>query len=193
MNRLDAEDLAAFEEHLMVCHWCQIRVTEFDDFRPLLGFAVRSLPPNKPGLLRRPLMKNVFISHGGPSIRHVRAVGDLLTALGLTPVVSIDMPNLGLSVQDKVRKCMRICRSAVVLATPDVEAPAKTSRTRPNVDHEIGMLQTMANIGNRIVYMKDRKVEFPSNYREKVWIPFDRDRISESFVPLVKELRALAF
>jgi hypothetical protein len=61
------------------------------------------------------------------------------------------------------------------------------------VDHEIGMLQTMANIGNRIVYMKDRKVEFPSNYREKVWIPFDRDRISESFVPLVKELRALAF
>lgn len=190
MNRLAAENLAAFEEHLLVCHWCQIRVTEFDDFIPRLGAGVRSLQLNKPGLLRRPLMKNVFISHGGPSITHVRAVGDLLSALGLTPVVSIDMPNLGLSLQDKVRKCMRICRSAVVLATPDEEAPAQTARTRPNVEHEIGMLQTMPNIGNRIVYMKDRKVQFPSNYREKAWIPFDRNLISESFVPLVKELRS---
>src|ERR1017187_7832692 len=93
MNRLAAENLAAFEEHLLVCHWCQIRETEFDDFIPRLGAGVRSLQLNKPGLLRRPLMKNVFISHGGPSITHVRAVGDLLSVLGLTPVVSIDMPN----------------------------------------------------------------------------------------------------
>jgi predicted nucleotide-binding protein len=135
----------------------------------------------------------VFISHGGPSVIHVKAVCDLLDALGLTPVVSIDMPNLGLSVQDKVNKCMRICCSAVVLATLDDEAPAPTTRARPNVEHEIAMLQTMPNIGNRIVYMKDPKVQFPSNYREKAWIPFDRDRISESFVPLVKELRAFAF
>lgn len=123
---------------------------------------------------------------------HVRAVGNLLDALGLTPVVAIDMPNLGLSIHDKVRKCMRICHSAIVLAAPDEESPAQTTRTRPNVDHEIGMLQTMPNIGARIVYMKDRKVQFPSNYQEKVWIPFDRHRISESFVPLVKELRAFA-
>jgi predicted nucleotide-binding protein len=103
------------------------------------------------------------------------------------------MPNLGLSIHDKVQKCMRICRSAVVLATPDEEVTYQTMRARPNVEHEIGMLQTMPNIGKRIVYMKDTKLQFPSNYREKAWIPFEKDRISESFVPLVKELRAFAF
>ena len=118
---------------------------------------------------------------------------DLLDALDLTPVVSIFMPSLGLSVHDKVQKCMGICGSAVVLATPDEETPAQTTRVRSNVEHEIGMLQSSPNIGNRIVYMKDPRVQFPSNFREKVWIPFERDRISESFVPLVRELRAFAF
>jgi predicted nucleotide-binding protein with TIR-like domain len=194
MNRLAEGDLPTLEAHLLVCQACQIRLTELDDLIAATRSTVRSflLRGPGPGLSHRPFKKNVFISYGGPSITHVEAVCDLLNALGLKPVVTIDMPNLGLSVQDKVRKCMRICRSAVVLATSDEEAP-QAARTRRNVEHEVGMLQTMANIGNRIVYMKDPNVQFPSNFREKAWIPFDRDRITESFVPLIKELRALAF
>jgi len=193
MNRLAPERLADFEEHLLVCQSCQSRLTEVDDLLALTRAASESPQFYKPGLLRRPLMKNIFISHGGPSTAHVKAVRDLLDALGFTPVVAIHMPNLGLSIHDKVRKCMRICRSAIVLATPDEESPAQLIRTRPNVEHEIGMLQTMPNIGNRIVYMKYPRVQFPSNYRENVWIPFDTERIGESFVPLIKELRAFAF
>ena len=193
MNRLTGNNLAILEEHLLACQSCQIRVVEVYDIITMTRAAGRSLQRDRSGLLCGPFIKNVFISHGGPAITHVRAVGNLLDALGLTPVVAIDMPNLGLSIHDKVRKCMRICRSAIVLATPDEESLTQTTRTRSNVDNEIGMLQTMPNIGNRIIYMKDPRVQFPSNYREKVWIPFDTDRISESFVPLVKELRAFAF
>ncbi len=192
LNRLVGANLDTVDDHLLVCQACQIRVAEFDEYVAATRPALRSLRVKKAGL--PPFLRNVFISHGGPSITHVEAVCELLEVLDLTPVVSIYMPNLGLSIHDKVRKCMRICSSAVVLATPDddEEVASQTRRTRPNVEHEIGMLQTMPNIGNRIVYMKDPKVESPSNYREKCWIPFDKDRASESFVALIKELRAFA-
>lgn len=131
----------------------------------------------------------VFISHGGPIRAHVDTVAELLKTIGLSPVIVEDLPNLNLSLNDKVRHYMGLCGAAIVLATLDDDAPAER-RTRANISHEIGLLQEIPNIGGRIAYLKEAEVEFPSNYREKGWIRFTRTRAQDAFISLLKELRA---
>jgi len=135
----------------------------------------------------------IFISHGGPTMIHVDLVREFLAALGLWPVVVRQMPNLNLSVNEKVRFYMALCTGAIALATAEDETIANEQRTRPNVENEIGMLQMAPNIGSRLVYLKESTVAFASNYREKVWIPFIKERVQDSFVDLAKELRAFGF
>jgi hypothetical protein len=55
------------------------------------------------------------------------------------------------------------------------------------------MLQVAPNIGSRIVYLKEEAVQFASNYQEKVWIPFAKERVQDVFIALAKELRAFGF
>ena len=55
------------------------------------------------------------------------------------------------------------------------------------------MLQTAPNIGSRIVYLKEEVVQFASNYQEKVWTPFSKERVQDAFIDLAKELRAFGF
>lgn len=40
------------------------------------------------------------------------------------------------------------------------------------------------------IYLKEPEVAFATNYQEKVWIPFSKDRVQDAFVDLAKELRA---
>ncbi|MDO9289628.1 MAG: nucleotide-binding protein [Thermodesulfovibrionales bacterium] len=131
----------------------------------------------------------VFISHGGTDRLHVDAVSELLKTVGLSPVVVEDLPNLNMSVNDKVHHYMGLCGSAIILATLDDENP-DTRHTRQNISHEIGLLQNLPNVGGRVVYLKEKLVELPSNFAEKSWIPFERHSIEKIFVPILKELRA---
>jgi hypothetical protein len=133
--------------------------------------------------------QNVFISHGGPTQTHVDLVVALLEAVGLVPVVVMNRPNLGMSVNEKVHHYMRLCDSAVVLATEEDETTVHEGRARPNVENEVGMLQALPRINGRIVYMKEPGVKLASNYQEKAWIPFTKIRIQDAFVPLLVELR----
>lgn len=135
----------------------------------------------------------IFISHGGPTLAHVYLVRDFLAALGLAPVVVRDMPNLNLSVNEKVRFYMALCTGGIALATVEDETTAQEQRARPNVENEIGMLQVAQNIGSRIIYLKEEAVQFATNYIEKVWIPFSKERVQDAFVDLAKELRAFGF
>ncbi len=135
----------------------------------------------------------IFISHGGPTRTHVDAVRDFLSALGLSPIVVADMPNLNLSINEKVRHFIGLAAGAVVLASEEDETLAQESRTRPNVENEIGMLQEAESIGGRIIYLKEPKVQFASNYREKVWIEFNKERVQDAFIDFAKELRAFGF
>ena len=152
-------------------------------------YSVERLAPEEPERGTR----YIFISHGGPTMTHVQLVQDFLGALGLEPVVVRDRPNLNLSVNEKVRSYMGLCIGAVALATVEDETIANEQRTRPNVENEIGMLQTAPNIGSRIIYLKEANVTFASNYQEKVWIPFTKERVQDSFINIAKELRAFGF
>jgi hypothetical protein len=66
-------------------------------------------------------------------------------------------------------------------------------RTRPNVENEIGTLQTAENIGSRITYLKEPNVVFASNYQEKVLISFPKERIQDALIDIAIELRAFGF
>src|ERR1022692_1791136 len=94
MKRLVGENLELFEQHLLVCHACQIRLTEYDDYAAVIRTAMQDLKVTQPSVR---FARNVFVSHGCPSMNHVEAVCDLLDVLGLAPVVATYMPNLGLS------------------------------------------------------------------------------------------------
>lgn len=135
----------------------------------------------------------IFISHGGPTLTHVYLIRDFVAALGLGPIVVREMPNLNLSVNEKVRGYMGLCTGAIVLATVEGEITAHEQRARPNVENEVGMLQMAVNIGSRIIYLKEAAVQFASNYQEKVWIPFVKERVQDSFVDLARELRGFRF
>lgn len=142
--------------------------------------------------LSRPNPYN-FISHGGPTRTHVDAVQDFLSALGLAGIVVADLPNLNLSVNEKVLYYMSLCAGGIALATTEDETTACEHRTRPNVENEIGMMQMAQNIGNRIIYLKEPEVQFASNYREKVWLPFRKERVQDAFTAIARELRAFGF
>ena len=86
-----------------------------------------------------------------------------------------------------------MCSGAIALATVEDETTAHEQRARPNVENEIGMLQTAPNIGSRIIYLKEPGVTFASNYAEKVWIGFTKERVQDAFIDIAKELRAFRF
>jgi len=54
---------------------------------------------------------------------------ELLVSVGLSPIVVADMPNLSLSVNQKVQAYMGICESALVLATAEDENIASETNT----------------------------------------------------------------
>lgn len=176
MKRLSGAELEHFRLHMLLCLVCQFRVEQ-------------TTPSSEDD---EPFKRNVFLSHGGPAFVHVRAVSGLLNALGFVPVIAQELPSFGLSVHEKVQGWMRICRSAIVLATADDQPGSGHPRTWPNIEHEIGMLQTSPSIQNRVVYLKEPSVHFPSNYAENVWIPFNRACIQEAFPALITELRGFA-
>lgn len=135
----------------------------------------------------------IFISHGGPTLIHVHLVRDFVAALGLSAVVVCELPNLNLSINEKVRFYMSLCAGAIALATSEDETVAREQRARPNVENEIGMMQMAENIGSRIIYLKEPGVQFASNYAEKVWIEFEQERVQDAFIAIAKELRAFGF
>ena len=152
-----------------------------------LRYSVELLAPDEQP---NSLSPYIFISHGGKTRTHVDATKQLIENLGLFPIVVADLPNFGVSINDKVLGYMALCHAAIVLATVEDEVIAGEQRTRPNVENEIGLLQASTNIGNRIIYLKEQDVKFASNYREKVWYLFERENMEKSFLGIIKELRA---
>ncbi|HEX2242665.1 MAG TPA: hypothetical protein VHK27_05340 [Gammaproteobacteria bacterium] len=88
---------------------------------------------------------------------------------------------------------MSLCTEAVALASVEDETVTNEQRIRPNVENEIGMLQTAEDIGSRITYLKEPNVVFASNYQEKVLISFPKERIQDALIDIAIELRAFGF
>jgi len=125
----------------------------------------------------------VFIAHGGlsPALFRVR---DFLSILGAEPVIVEDLPSMGMAVDDKVEYYLGQADCAIILATSDEGKPT----ARQNVIHEIGLAQS--KFPNRIVYLLEDGVEFPSNIHPRVWERFNQDNMENVFMRIATELGA---
>ena len=194
LDKLQGAEFEQFESHLLCCESCVMAVERAETEIAVMKMALEKFESRHSLCTEKqapsPLWRNVFISHGGRFMGHVERLAELLPFANFCPVVAKFQPDsLSPTVNQKVQNCARLCRFAVVLATEETAtAPGKT---RDNILHEIGMLQAMKNIGNRIVYMKEPGVELASNYRDKIWISFRKSRIQDSFLRLLRELKAL--
>lgn len=152
------------------------------------------LPEDEPQLPPAPFQPITFIAHGGSNQSQLNKLKEFLLALGAVPVVVEEQPSLGLSILDKVRYYIAYCNSGIALITAEDRLQGSNEvRGRPNVDHEIGILMESANIGGRLIILKEQGVTLPSNYRELVWTEFSGDNLDSALTQIVKEFRAFGF
>lgn len=133
-----------------------------------------------------PLVK-VFISHGKES-KTLSKIADFLSALGVKPLIIEDEPSLGKDLPDKVNHYLGEADCVVILATGDDEILGKL-QPRQNVIHEIGLAQKTHE--EKVIYLLEEGVQFPSNIRPKVWEPFNQENIENVLLCIVRELVAL--
>lgn len=129
---------------------------------------------------------NIFISHGKES-KALELVTKFVASIGLNPVVVMEQPSRGMSVDDKVIAYMATCKASIILATGD-DSVGSTLQPRPNVIHEIGIAQQLFN--DKIVYLLEEGTEFPSNISPKVYERFTQDNVSKAFIAIARDLKS---
>jgi hypothetical protein len=142
--------------------------------------------PSPPGQITAP--SSIFISHGRKSTA-LDLVEDFIRSLGLIPVIVMNQPSQGMSVDKKVSSYMKACASAIILATGDDKVEGSTFfQPRQNVIHEIGLAQQM--LTNKITYLLEEDTVLPSNIAPKVYERFTKDNLSIAFIAIVRDLKA---
>ena len=131
---------------------------------------------------------NIFISHGRES-KALDLLNNFIRAIGLIPVIVMEQPSQGMSLDDKVIAYMQTCAAAIILATGDDKVEGgEHLQPRQNVIHEIGIAQQV--LTNRITYLLEEGTEFPSNIAPKVYERFTNNNLSKAFIAIVRDLRA---
>ncbi|MEM3473712.1 MAG: nucleotide-binding protein [Nitrososphaeria archaeon] len=134
--------------------------------------------------------KKIFISHGKRR-KILEKVKNLLTVLGLEPIVVEEKPSEGKSVDVLVLEYMNSCVAAIIIATKDdkvISGERTYYQPRQNVIHEIGLAQQA--LKNRVIYLKEKGCEFPSNIKPRVWEDFTSRDMENAFIKIIKELRS---
>ena len=131
---------------------------------------------------------NIFVSHGRES-EALNLLNNFIRAIGLIPVIVMEQPSQGMSLDDKVIAYMQTCVAAIILATGDDKVEGcEHLQPRQNVIHEIGIAQQV--LTNRITYLLEEGTEFPSNIVPKVYERFTNNNLSKVFIAIVRDLRA---
>jgi predicted nucleotide-binding protein len=134
--------------------------------------------------------RRIFISHGkakGP----LQGVEEMLGVMGIEPKVAIREPNLARPISEKVRTTMKECSAAVFIFTPDEaltdQDGKKIYKPSENVLHELGAAAVLYD--DRVVILKEKSIQLPSNISGLAHIPFDLDNVKATFMDLYKELK----
>lgn len=133
--------------------------------------------------------KKIFISHGGETLALAKT-GGFVQALGFETVVAKREASTGRALDDLVEQKMSECACVIILATAD-DKVKDYFQPRPNVIHEIGLAQE--KLKDRVIYLKEKGCELPSNIRPKVWEDFSQDNMESAFEKIGKELHAFGF
>lgn len=119
--------------------------------------------------------KDVFVVHGHGEAAMI-ALKQMLSSLGLSPVVLKDQDDRGMTIIEKFEYYARACSFAFVLMTPDdrtigVSQTESLWRARQNVIMELGWF--MAHLGrDRVVILYNGKLDIPSDILGVVYVEF---------------------
>jgi len=143
--------------------------------------------------IRTGIYPTIFLSRSEKAEKLSNRLKLFLSNLGATVIDVMEQPNLNLSLSNKITHYMRPCNCGIVLVTADETIISGEKREKPNIDHEMGLLEKDPNIAGKIIILKEDVVNLPTNYKEKGYISFNRSSFSDVFVNLVKELRGFGF
>lgn len=137
--------------------------------------------------LRSTAPPKAFIAHGGDSPT-LSKLKDFLETLGVEPIVVEKRPSEGRSIAENVDHYARQADCAIILATKgDIDGKTGRFIPRGNVLMEIGKLQEIFK--DRIIYLLQAGVKFPTNVNEKVRERFTSQNMDNAFIKIAKELR----
>jgi hypothetical protein len=136
------------------------------------------------------LGQSIFLAHGRNK-KPLEQLEKILRQFSIPFKVAVDEPNLGRPIGVKVREVMHGCNCAILIFTADECLFDKDGnevwRPSENVGHELGACGYLYQ--NRIVIIKEDKVDFPTNYRELGYISFTAEAGLESkAMDILKEL-----
>jgi predicted nucleotide-binding protein len=141
------------------------------------------------GNSEKQLGQSIFLAHG----KNKKSLEQIKTILGQFNIpfkVATEEPNLGRPISGKVRETMQECNCAILLFTADEEFKDSEDKIiwRPseNVVYELGACSYLYE--NRVVIIKDDKVQFPANFKDLGYISFSDDNLNEKSMDIVKEL-----
>jgi predicted nucleotide-binding protein len=148
---------------------------------------IKSLGPSTPA----PKATHIFLGHG-KNKKPLEQLKNMLNEFKITYRVTVEEPNRGLPIPDKVAELMRQCSSAILIFTKDelfFDKDAKEVwRPSENVIHELGAASIL--YGGRIIILKEKGISLPSNFASIGYIEFDPDALAAKGIDLLKELIA---
>jgi len=121
--------------------------------------------------------KEIFIVHGHSEAAKSQ-LKDLLSGLGLLPVILNEQSHRGRTIIEQLEYHSTTCSFAFVLMTPDDIAGAgeikSTHRARQNVILELGWF--MARLGRQnVILISQGELELPSDVLGILYLPFKND------------------
>jgi len=141
-----------------------------------------------PESVSRVMPPKAFIAHGGESPT-LNKLKDFLMALGVEPLIVEELPSENRSIGDNVDFYARQSDCAIILATKgDIDGKTGDFIPRGNVLIEMGKAQELFK--DRIIYLLQAGVKFPSNISEKVRERFTTSCMDDAFIKVARELVA---
>lgn len=135
------------------------------------------------------LGQGIFIAHG-KNKKPLEQLRRILDQFKIPYKVAVDEPNLGRPIGTKVKEIMESCNCAILIFTADEEFFDREGKSiwRPseNVVYELGASAYL--YGSRIVILKEDGVQFPSNFQDLGYIPFEKDQLEAKSLEVLKEL-----
>lgn len=144
--------------------------------------------------VEEPIRVIPFISYGGKRGKKIAfKIKEFLNALNVQPFIADDVPNLGLTLDQKVNLLMQFSNSAIIVMTAEDNVNGVKSGIRQNVINEYSTLKGMTNVNPRIICLKEKNAKLPSNLQSIAYNPLNNSNLESVYICIAKELKAFGF
>jgi len=144
---------------------------------------------SSPAFERDQAKNAIFVGHGG-NRKPMEQLVKILNEYGIPHKEAVDAANTARPIPQKVADTMRECGAAILVFTADKEYydvdGNSVWRPSENVSHELGAASVL--YGERIVIFKEKGIDLPSNFSSIGYIEFEKDKLSDKGIELLREL-----